>query len=109
MADEAEDILGIPAADVMSRRRTQNVALIRQAIMWLMRRNSTASLQEIGRIFHNRNHGTVIHACHKIEDMLAEEARRGEGTAVADLLEALRKAGGLQTATEAEEEKKLGL
>ena len=48
------------------KRRTASVALPRQMAMFLMRRQTTLSLSEIGRFF-DRDHTTVIHACDKIE------------------------------------------
>jgi hypothetical protein len=40
--------------------------------MYLMRRQTTLSLSEIGRFF-DRDHTTVIHACSKIERLMAED------------------------------------
>ena len=48
------------------------MALPRQIAMYLMRRQTTLSLSEIGRFF-DRDHTTVIHACSKIERLLVED------------------------------------
>jgi len=56
---------GITREQLKGKRRTASVALPRQMAMFLMRRQTTLSLSEIGRFF-DRDHTTVIHACDKI-------------------------------------------
>jgi chromosomal replication initiator protein len=63
---------GITREQLKGKRRTNSVALPRQVAMYLMRRQTTLSLSEIGRFF-DRDHTTVIHACSKIERLLAED------------------------------------
>jgi len=63
---------GITRDQLKSKRRTNSVALPRQIAMFLMRRQTTLSLSEIGRFF-DRDHTTVIHACSKIERLMAED------------------------------------
>jgi len=60
---------GITREQLKSKRRTNSVALPRQVAMYLMRRQTTLSLAEIGRFF-DRDHTTVIHACAKIEGLM---------------------------------------
>jgi chromosomal replication initiator protein len=50
-------------ADMTSKRRPANIAFPRQVAMYLARRNTKASLHEIGETFGGRDHGTVLHAC----------------------------------------------
>ncbi len=57
---------GITREQLKGKRRTASVALPRQLALFLMRRQPTLSLSEIGRFF-DRDHTTVIHACDKIE------------------------------------------
>jgi chromosomal replication initiator protein len=57
---------GITRDQLKGKRRTNSVALPRQIAMYLMRRQTTLSLSEIGRFF-DRDHTTVIHACDKIQ------------------------------------------
>ncbi len=64
---------GITRDQLKGKRRTNSVALPRQIAMYLMRRQTTLSLSEIGRFF-DRDHTTVIHACDKI-DRLREADR----------------------------------
>ncbi len=63
---------GITRDQLKGKRRTNSVALPRQVAMFLMRRQTTLSLSEIGRFF-DRDHTTVIHACSKIERLMAED------------------------------------
>jgi chromosomal replication initiator protein len=41
--------------------------------MYLARHISGASYAEIGRHFGNRDHTTVLHACHKFTDRIARD------------------------------------
>src|SRR5580693_2324905 len=50
-------------ADMTSKRRPANIAFPRQIAMYLARRHTKSSLNEIGDAFGGRDHGTVLHAC----------------------------------------------
>ena len=52
--------------DMTSKRRQANIAFPRQVAMYLARRHTKASLNEIGDAFGGRDHGTVLHACNTI-------------------------------------------
>jgi len=49
-------------ADMTSKRRPAHIAFPRQVAMYLSRKLTKASLNEIGDAFGGRDHGTVIHA-----------------------------------------------
>jgi chromosomal replication initiator protein len=49
-------------ADMTSKRRPANIAFPRQIAMYLARRHTKSSLNEIGDAFGGRDHGTVLHA-----------------------------------------------
>lgn len=53
----------IRLADMTSSRRPKNIADSRMVAMYLSRRLTGCSLNEIGQAFGGRDHGTVIHAC----------------------------------------------
>ncbi len=57
----------IRLADMSSRRRPASIAFPRQVAMYLSRRLTNVSLQDIGEAFGGRDHGTVIHANKTIE------------------------------------------
>lgn len=58
--------------DMTSRRRPANIAFPRQIAMYLSRILTNHSLQEIGDAFGGRDHGTVIHACKAVENMMEQ-------------------------------------
>ncbi len=57
-------------ADMTSKRRPANIALPRMVAMYLSRRLTTSSLNEIGEAFGGRDHGTVLHANRTIEEKM---------------------------------------
>lgn len=52
--------------DLMSRRRSRNIAFPRQVAMYLIREMTDLSLPKIGNSFGGKDHTTVMHACDKI-------------------------------------------
>ncbi len=73
----------IRLADINGRRRTANIAHPRQVAMYLARKHTECSLQDIGAAFGGRDHGTVIHAARTIEQKLEED------TALRELIQRL--------------------
>ncbi len=57
---------GVSYSDVLSSKRTSNVAKARQVGMYLARELTDLSQAGIGESFGGRDHSTVIHACSKI-------------------------------------------
>ncbi len=57
---------GVSYSDVLSSKRTSNVAKARQVGMYLARELTDLSQAGIGEGFGGRDHSTVIHACSKI-------------------------------------------
>ena len=72
------DYFDIRLADMTSKRRPENIAFPRQIAMYLARQLTDHSLSAIGDAFGGRDHGTVLHACRKIDQEAArnEELRR---------------------------------
>ncbi len=60
-------------SDMSSKRRPANIAMPRQIAMYLARQLTKHSLQEIGDAFGGRDHGTVIHACKTVENMMEQD------------------------------------
>jgi chromosomal replication initiator protein len=58
---------------MQSRRRTRAAMLPRQVGMYLARRLTGLSLEQIGAYFGGRDHSTVLHACRKVEQALAHD------------------------------------
>ena len=59
--------------DMTSKRRPNNIAFPRQIAMYLSRVLTSHSLQEIGEAFGGRDHGTVIHACKTVENIMDQD------------------------------------
>ena len=59
----------VPSGSLVGRDRHKTVALARNVAMWLLRKQSepVRSYPELGRIFGNRDHTTVMAACLRIE------------------------------------------
>lgn len=62
------DFYGVKVTDLQSKRRQRSIALPRQVCMYLARRNTRYSLEEIGGYFGGRDHTTVMHAVRTIDD-----------------------------------------
>lgn len=60
----------IRLADMTSKRRPAHIALPRQIAMLLARKLTASSLADIGEAFGGRDHGTVIHACKRVEKLI---------------------------------------
>ena len=60
-------------SDMLSRRRPNHIAVPRQIAMYLSRELTKHSLQEIGESFGGRDHGTVIHACRQVENLVDQD------------------------------------
>jgi chromosomal replication initiator protein len=60
----------VPLSQLYSSTRNRNVVLPRHLGMYLARRLTDLSLNEIGTHFGGRDHSTVMHACRKVETAL---------------------------------------
>jgi len=60
------DHFGVPVKDLMGKRRSKSIAHPRQICMFLARRLTSHSLEEIGGYFGGRDHTTVMYAYDKI-------------------------------------------
>ena len=69
------ETLGFTVEDLTSSKRTSELALARQIAMFLSRRHTESSLQQIGLSFNKKDHTTVLHAQKKIEKLLEEQPR----------------------------------
>jgi chromosomal replication initiator protein len=67
------DHFQIRHSDMTSKRRPNNIAIPRQIAMYLTRTLTKHSLQEIGDAFGGRDHGTVIHACKAVDNMMDQD------------------------------------
>ena len=68
------DEFNIRLADINGRRRTAAIAHPRQVAMYLARKHTDTSLQDIGAAFGGRDHGTVLHASRTIEQKMKDDS-----------------------------------
>jgi chromosomal replication initiator protein len=66
--DTVTEFYGVKISDLQSARRQRSIALPRQVCMYLARKHTRYSLEEIGGFFGGRDHTTVMHAVKTIED-----------------------------------------
>ena len=60
------DQYGVTSEDIISKKRSRDIALPRQIAMYLCRNMTQLSTTNIGRSFGGRDHTTVMHGCEKI-------------------------------------------
>jgi chromosomal replication initiator protein len=78
---------GIDEDRLLSRERSQLVALPRQVAMYLIREETDASLPQIGDALGGRDHTTVMYGCGRIADRLeTDDALRRQVLAVRERL-----------------------
>ena len=72
-----EDVLNAVSAyysvtveDLVGPRRSRNITVPRQMIMYLSRLLTDTSLPKIGDMLGGRDHSTVLHGCAKIESLI---------------------------------------
>jgi chromosomal replication initiator protein len=63
---------GVQMRDLVSRRRPKSIAYPRQICMYLARKLTSHSLEEIGGYFGGRDHTTVMYAYDKIRKEVEE-------------------------------------
>lgn len=68
----------IKLSDLLSQRRTRSLARPRQIAMLLAKELTNHSLPEIANAFGGRDHTTVLHACRKMKDLMAEDTSIAE-------------------------------
>ncbi len=65
---------GLTPADLHTTRKSRTVALARNIAMHLARKHTQYSFPEIARYMGNKNHTTVLLACRRINNNLAQDA-----------------------------------
>ena len=65
--DAITSFYDVKLTDLLSKRRHKSITVPRQVGMWLARKNTRFSLEEIGGYFGGRDHTTVMHAIKSID------------------------------------------
>lgn len=72
---QVADTFGVSLEDMLSKKRTADIALARQVAMYFVRNKTGESLQQISHAFNKKDHTTVIHACKKVENLIKTDIR----------------------------------
>jgi chromosomal replication initiator protein len=64
---------GVSVKDITNGGRTKQLALARQAAMYLLRATLSLSLKEIGGLFGNKDHTTVMHAIKRVGELKVKD------------------------------------
>ena len=78
VADVAREVarqFGITLRQLRSESRITAARVPRQAAMYLSRQITAAPCAEIGAYFSGRTHSTVVYACERFEQQIAEDPR----------------------------------
>lgn len=67
IAEQSARRYGLTVADLKSGSRRRTVVAARDAAIFLARRLTSKSLQDIGDFFGGRDHTTILHSCRKLE------------------------------------------
>ena len=67
------DYYGITVNDLIRQTRRREITVPRQIAMYLTRDMTNLSLPQIGQVFGNRDHTTVLHGCNQIAAGIKEE------------------------------------
>ena len=67
--DAVTGFYGVKLADLQSKRRNRSITMPRQICMYLARKRTRYSLEEIGGYFGGRDHTTVLHACRTVNNL----------------------------------------
>jgi len=86
--EETAKYFSLSTADLMSKSRSRPLTQARHIAMYLTRENTGLSLMKIGEVFGGRDHTTVLHAIHKVEDEM--RARDTTFRQVQDLTRVIR-------------------
>lgn len=69
------EAFGFSVDELLSKKRTADLALARQTAMYVARNKTNEPLIQIAYAFNKKDHTVVIHACRKIGDMVKTDLR----------------------------------
>ena len=72
--DAVTQFYNVKLQDLQSRRRHKSITEPRQVCMWLARKNTRFSLEEIGGYFGGRDHTTVMHSIKTVDQRCQSNA-----------------------------------
>ncbi|MDO4988765.1 MAG: chromosomal replication initiator protein DnaA [Synergistes sp.] len=69
------ETFGFSVEDLLSHRRTADLALARQVAMYIARKHTNEALVQIAYAFNKKDHTVVIYACKRIEEAIKTDMR----------------------------------
>jgi chromosomal replication initiator protein len=78
---EVADFFDVPTFEMRAARRSKSVVHARHIAMYLARELTPKSYPEIGRMFGDRDHTTVMHAVKRVERLCATDAKAANDVA----------------------------
>jgi len=67
------EFFNLTKEDILNEKRTKNVALARQIVMYFLRHYLNLPLKQIGKILGGKDHSTVIHGIEKVEELIEKD------------------------------------
>jgi chromosomal replication initiator protein len=67
------DHFGVKVSEIKGPSRTKTLARSRQVAMYLVRQLTSDSFPDIGRRFDGKDHSTVIAACDRVKELMAQD------------------------------------
>ena len=71
--EEVAKYYSLTESQILSKIRTNQIALARSIAMYLCRKLLDMSYSQIGKSFNGKDHSTVMAACTKVEDLLKSD------------------------------------
>ena len=68
------DHFGIKAEDITSKKRTAEIVVPRQVVMYLCRELTDISLKNIAKVLDKKDHSTIINGIQKIQDEINNDS-----------------------------------
>lgn len=75
--DAAAEEFGVTREQIIGPERTQGVVEARHAAIWVVRQlyDEEAPLHEIGEVFGDRHHTTIMHALERVDQRIRQDRR----------------------------------
>jgi len=73
--EETARYYSISGEEIKGQRRTKNIAIARHVSIYLIRTLTNLSLNDIGAIYEDRNHATILASIQKIEAMVKSDQK----------------------------------
>jgi chromosomal replication initiator protein len=71
-------VFDVPISDIKGNRRTAYIALTRQVVMYMLRKELELPLERVAREVNRKDHTTVLHAYKQISLRIEKDSRFAE-------------------------------